>query len=173
MTNATETKTTTTTTKTTGCLCGCNAAASKWYRPGHDARHAGMVARAAADSFLNFHHEDYSTFVRDNIARALPSNALREKAINHFQKLVLKPTKEVREPGRDYKELADYHEDALDEAMDAYRDGVVEEVTKTEGTVKIGRWTYPAVEVDGKVWRNEKRDGSGDWIGTDAELITD
>lgn len=32
----------------------------------------------------------------------------------------------------------------------------------TQGTVKVGRWTYPAIQgVDGAVMRNTKRDGSG------------
>jgi hypothetical protein len=37
------------------------------------------------------------------------------------------------------------------------------------GTVKSGRWVYPAVRHDdGTVARNTKRDGSGDWVDADA-----
>lgn len=34
------------------CRCGCNqqVAARRLYRPGHDARHAGVAARAGADA---------------------------------------------------------------------------------------------------------------------------
>ena len=35
------------------------------------------------------------------------------------------------------------------------------------GTVKIGRWTYPARKQGGEVSRNTKRDGSGEWVLTD------
>jgi hypothetical protein len=32
------------------------------------------------------------------------------------------------------------------------------------GTIKVGRWTYPAAkDADGRVTRNTKRDGSGEW----------
>lgn len=34
-----------------------------------------------------------------------------------------------------------------------------------EGTVKIGRWTYPARKLaSGQVVRNTQRDGSGEWV---------
>lgn len=41
------------------------------------------------------------------------------------------------------------------------------------GTVKVGRWAYPArQDSDGNVERNEKRDGSGDWSETNPVLFT-
>lgn len=40
------------------------------------------------------------------------------------------------------------------------------------GTVKVGRWTYPAIrKEDGTVVRNSKRDGSGDWDETNPALF--
>lgn len=40
------------------------------------------------------------------------------------------------------------------------------------GTVKIGRWTYPArKDDDGTVTRAEKRDGSGEWAETNPALF--
>ena len=39
------------------------------------------------------------------------------------------------------------------------------EATENEFTVKVGRWEYPAKMNNlGLVWRNTKRDGSGEWI---------
>lgn len=40
------------------------------------------------------------------------------------------------------------------------------------GTVKVGRWTYPAVRnEDGSVYRNTKRDGSGEWDVAPASAV--
>lgn len=39
----------------------------------------------------------------------------------------------------------------------------------TTGTVKVGRWTYPARQsLDGTIVRNTKRDGSGEWVGIEG-----
>lgn len=38
----------------------------------------------------------------------------------------------------------------------------------TRGTVKVGRWTYPAEQDAQGTIRNEKRDGSGKWVKADA-----
>lgn len=58
-----------------GCGCGCGAAVSKsFYRPGHDAKHAGQVGREmvrTGDTDLVFQ---------------LPSQALRAKATLFYQK---------------------------------------------------------------------------------------
>lgn len=36
------------------------------------------------------------------------------------------------------------------------------------GTVKVGRWTYPAEKhAGGTVMRNDKRDGTGSWVEAD------
>lgn len=47
--------------------------------------------------------------------------------------------------------------------------------TATTGTVKVGRWEYPAeVAPGGTVRRNTKRDGSGDWkIADPASFVPD
>lgn len=40
------------------------------------------------------------------------------------------------------------------------------------GTVKVGRWTYPAVRTDsGEVARNTKRDGSGGWVDAPVDAF--
>lgn len=43
----------------------------------------------------------------------------------------------------------------------------------TTGTVKVGRWEYPAEVTDTGIRRNAKRDGSGEWIEgiADAKVI--
>lgn len=38
----------------------------------------------------------------------------------------------------------------------------------TKGTVKVGRWTYPAEQDAHNTIRNTKRDGSGEWVAIDA-----
>ena len=47
----------------------------------------------------------------------------------------------------------------------------------TKGTVKVGRWNYPAKNMGGQFFRNEKRDGSGEWLplpsGKDFEPSND
>lgn len=37
-------------------------------------------------------------------------------------------------------------------------------VVEATDPVKIGRWEYPGRKVDGKLERNTKRDGSGEWV---------
>lgn len=77
------------------CLCGCGevVGGKANYRPGHDARHAGQVARRAADDL-------------DNAAqylKELPSPALRHKALKQAERLALGrsgPTKARGTPGR-------------------------------------------------------------------------
>lgn len=155
--------TTEATTKTTKCFCGCGKTANKAYRPGHDARHAGQIARNAADVLLNTHIEDYTDFIENYITSQLPSFALRRKALNYFIRLVNNPTKEVRELGRDYSEDAG-HLEALEEALSGIYSFNDYAPTTVTGTVKVGRWEYPAINKNGVVTRNEKRDGSGNMI---------
>ena len=159
----TATAQTTTNNETTKCLCGCGVTVNKAYRPGHDARHAGQVARYAADLLLNTHIEDYTDFIENYVTTQLPTFALRQKALNHFIRLVNNPTKDVREPGRDYSEEAG-HLEALEDALNGIYSFNDYAPTTVTGTVKVGRWDYPAINKNGEVTRNEKRDGSGVWI---------
>ena len=61
------------------CLCECGEAVGSKanYRPGHDARHAGQVARQAADDLENL----------AQYLKQLPSTALRRKALRHAERL--------------------------------------------------------------------------------------
>lgn len=80
------TKTTTVTT-VRACNCGCGTPTRKTgslYVPGHDARHAGLVARAIVSG--------------DKAARidVLPSTALRAKAANMVSRMTAKPAKSAK-----------------------------------------------------------------------------
>lgn len=63
------------------CLCGCGEAITTkaLYRPGHDARHAGMVGRRMAD-VLGGSPTAADKKNADVLVEALPTDALREKA---------------------------------------------------------------------------------------------
>lgn len=58
------------------CNCGCgeNVPPRSWYRPGHDARHAGVVGREIAANYAT------KGFDRRELLAALPSDALKAKA---------------------------------------------------------------------------------------------
>ncbi|MEO5981872.1 MAG: helix-turn-helix domain-containing protein [Pedococcus sp.] len=58
------------------CLCGCGSSALLQYQPGHDARHAGEVGRELATAGASLTPEK-----REAILQALPSDALRAKAL--------------------------------------------------------------------------------------------
>lgn len=93
------------------CTCGCGAQVQgkSLYKPGHDARHAGFVARHIAAQPTDEHEFD--------ALNALPTQALRDKAVAHAERLIAKNAKK----------------------------GKVEEqppFTPRRGTIKIGRWTY-------------------------------
>lgn len=68
------------------CRCGCGeqvASAKSEYRPGHDARHAGIVARDIASSSVQF-------FERTTADSDLGSEALVRKAHAMAERLILK-----------------------------------------------------------------------------------
>jgi hypothetical protein len=74
--------------KLSPCLCGCKAQVKGMYKQGHDARHAGDVARkaikaaAGADPDVNL-----LTAIEDVLAE-LPTQALRVKAANIVTKVL-------------------------------------------------------------------------------------
>lgn len=124
------------------CKCGCGEQANKDrdYRPGHDARHAGNIGREMAARRATSPDEA----VADLLAQ-LPSAALRAKAEGVATKAAQGKTKRPKA------------------APKAARTKVAKDV-RILGTVKAGRWTYPAMmDAKGGVIRNTKRDGSGDW----------
>lgn len=66
------------TTETKTCRCGCGESVGKksQYKPGHDARHAGMVARAIRETPTR----------REELFATLGSDALRAKAARMIAK---------------------------------------------------------------------------------------
>lgn len=62
------------------CLCGCGENSTSNYRPGHDARHAGQVARRLAEKITPKQATD--------ALAALPSEALRLKASAMADRLI-------------------------------------------------------------------------------------
>ncbi|ALY08837.1 hypothetical protein DRROBERT_51 [Arthrobacter phage DrRobert] len=173
----TETQTTT----TRHCNCGCGEATSSsktMYKPGHDARHAGNVARAMA--------ADYNDAGNDEKLEALPSANLKHKARMMAARLVEKAAKKAAgrtatktqdKPAKASKKVAEVV--AAEEAAHAEEtatevpEPMFEDETpvyRERGFVKIGRWEYPLRENHfGKTERNTKRDGSGEWVEYEAK----
>lgn len=186
----TENQTTTKATTTRHCNCGCGEATSSsktMYKPGHDARHAGNVARAIAEAVLN--GTEATASLKD-----LPSANLVHKADAMSKRLVEKArAKAERTAARAESKPADRKtkhasEGTIEAAIAAGEaehaaevaaraEGMPEFEKKDEhiysyGTVKVGRWEYPTrTSTQGFIGggvrevteRNSKRDGSGDW----------
>ncbi|WKW85612.1 hypothetical protein SEA_LAKSHMI_55 [Arthrobacter phage Lakshmi] len=194
----TETQNTTTKAVTTRhCTCGCGEATSSaktMYKPGHDARHAGNVARAMA--------ADYDDAKNADKLEALPTANLQHKAKMMAARLVAKEGQKAERAAKAREARTSIPEDrkapakpaakisevvAAEEAAHAEEEAakvpepMFDEADKhiyTYGTVKIGRWEYPTrtsrqgfIGVKGVqtvTERNEKRDGSGKWIQIEA-----
>lgn len=148
---ATQPKPATTTTDFRKCGCGCDANVSgkSLYKPGHDARHAGQIAR----QILTVRPE--SKAARDALLDALPTPALRDKASALADLWIAKADAKVERE----KERAD-RAAAKAEAKAAK----TPEWTDID-PVKVGKVEYPARQHrDGHVERNSKKDGSGNWL---------
>ncbi|ALY08589.1 hypothetical protein BENNIE_53 [Arthrobacter phage Bennie] len=190
----TETQTTAKATTTRHCNCGCGEATSSsktMYKPGHDARHAGNVARAIAEAVLAGTEPKASL-------KDLPSANLVHKADAMSKRLVEKAkAKSEREQARAGRKPADRKPakkatEAATEtpsglaAVVAAEEAAHAEETATEvpepmfedetpayrelAPVKVGRWEYPARQNHfGKTERNTKRDGSGEWVEYEAK----
>lgn len=132
------------------CRCGCGSMipGKSNYKPGHDARHAGQVARAmsavSSDSW-------------ESLLDTLPSEPLQRKALGMAERLVAKA--EAKKSAR--REI----KAEVEQVIEAER-----ETWTSIDPVQVGRWTYPArKDADGNVERNTKRDGSGEWIEVDSK----
>ena len=121
------------------CNCGCGEPVGKksLYRPGHDARHAGAIAREVAKDLVNPDSYDWRMALE-----VLPTDALRAKAEAHARRLAGKGRKDQVKAG----------------------EKPAPAVTRELPPVQVGRWTYPAQEVNGTALRNTKRDGTGEWV---------
>ncbi|QDH48957.1 hypothetical protein KDI96_gp52 [Arthrobacter phage Gisselle] len=184
----TETQTTAKATTTRHCNCGCGEATSSsktMYKPGHDARHAGNVARAMA--------ADYNDAGNDEKLEALPSANLKHKARMMAARLVEKAATKAERAAKTREARTSIPEDRKTAtetttglaAVVAAEEAAHAEETATEipepmfedetpaykeiSPVKVGRWEYPARQNHfGKTERNAKRDGSGEWIAYEA-----
>lgn len=107
------------------CKCGCGEICNRNrnYRPGHDARHAGQVARHIAK-------HDPSEEDRTTLLGFLPTRALQIKADNMADRLLKKDAVKAKNqtPEKLAKEMA----------------ADIAKVVMEKGTVKVGRWTYGA-----------------------------
>lgn len=59
------------------CACGCKATVERFYKPGHDQRHFGQIARAIVANPAKL----------DQLLATLPSDALRAKARQSAERL--------------------------------------------------------------------------------------
>lgn len=118
---------TTTKTKDTSnyhpCNCGCgeNVPPKSNYRPGHDARHAGVIGRAVAETGDTGLYKD------------LPTDALKAKAQGIAEKAVAKAGKREIKAGK----------------SPSVKPSEVRESTHEEGTIKVGK-TERAAKRDAK-----------------------
>lgn len=127
-----------------GCACNCGqpVPGRSTYRPGHDARHAGQVARDAVESFRNGQGAvDSPEFYMELVNRPALAAKARKMALGIVAKA---------------------------EGKKAAKTGRSTSAQEMTGEIKIGRWTYPArMTIAGKAQRNTRRDGSGSWIALD------
>jgi hypothetical protein len=131
-----------------GCGCEANVSGKSMYKPGHDARHAGQVARAAFAL-----HADGNTDEAEATFATLPTDALQAKARGMVQGWIEKNNAKAARA-------------AAKTAAKAASTPVEPEFV--EGTVKKGRWEYPTRTYPGGVVEvNSKRDGSGEWVPQD------
>lgn len=171
------------------CTCGCGEATSSaktMYKPGHDARHAGNVARAIAEAVLNGTEAEVSLMdlpTANLVHKAdAMSKRLVEKAAKKAERTATrKPSDKPAKPAGKIAEVVAAEEAAhaeetaaeVPEPMFGDEDG-----SYTRGTMKVGRWEYPTrtsrqafigqTGVHEVTERNEKRDGSGKWITVTA-----
>lgn len=146
------------------CNCGCgeNVAGKSNYRPGHDARHAGLVARAAVESFdAGQGHWDSKEFYG-----SLPSPELRDKALAQVRRIIAKRAKaEAQGKAKGDTNIS---------SLRGSRKRDVEPQTGTDSglVVKVGRWTYPARKLEnGTAERNTARDGGGEWVKVSSSAL--
>lgn len=109
------------------CRCGCGFPVSnrkRNYKPGHDAKHAGEVARRIAE--VDPTDED-----RQTMLGMLPTDALQQKAGDMADRLLRKAAAKTQATRSKMAESGK----TVDE---------VEKVQFVSGEVKVGRWKYPA-----------------------------
>lgn len=125
-----------------GCGCGANTNSPKsTFRPGHDQRWVGTMARAVIEAKLE----------NDSLMERRLSQQIKYKSGALQGKVWLKVSKDWEAAMKKAK------------AKQARMQAAANEIGVE--SVKVGRWEYPAKMNDkGLLFRNTKRDGSGEWI---------
>lgn len=152
------------------CKCNCGETVSNFYRPGHDARHAGQVARQVHQAWLGGQEAT-------NILKQLPSVALQVKATDLAEGWMGKgapktkkcATCDNRADSTDNPEicqtcytLVEYENGHLDGDHRPGEEG--QHCTMCQqATVKVGRWEYPLIQAEydqdqAKVWYTNRQD---------------
>jgi len=92
------------------CNCGCGEATSSsktQYKPGHDARHVGIVARDAAESAINGTDRQFAYEDLGSAALIAKADAMAKRLVQRFQEAAAKAQiKADRKPAKDRKSKA-------------------------------------------------------------------
>lgn len=139
------------TTEIRQCACGCEqyVAGRATFRPGHDARMVGQLARDLATG-----DGAYVKAITGVTPAVAPSTQEQIDQVANVIRIRFSPA------------LADKVRSAATRAWERTNRTpaqATEEVAPFPD-VKVGRWTYPARRVGQVVERNTKRDGSGEWV---------
>jgi hypothetical protein len=78
------------------CGCGANVPSTSFYRPGHDARHAGVVGRKAAEEILSTGGVQVDLKIDSDRFADLPSASLVQKAVGIANRAMDKETSKVQ-----------------------------------------------------------------------------
>jgi hypothetical protein len=153
------------------CACSCGAYTNSprsTYLPGHDARHAGAVAR------LIFDNSNKSTYGSTELAylKLLPTVALKAKAAKQADAMLAKANAATTKPS--VRQIADAANDVNPALQQSARrrlmaDGTVKAVVS--GVCKVGRWEYDAEMVPG-AYSLRFKSKQGVWVGsTNSNVI--
>lgn len=166
------------------CYCGCKNPVNhpeSTFRPGHDARFAGQIARQIFElgtEPLANRLAGEALFVK------VPSAALGTKVLAMVENLKAKADAKASRAANRAARRATKADDTVSALPPAAMVRVIENPTEaqraegaaadpTTGTAKVGRWDYPAYQnADGTTQRNTSRDGSGQWVPVVASAFT-
>jgi hypothetical protein len=156
------------------CACGCLAAVreGRTFVQGHDQRLRGILTRAHLAG-VEVTRMDGSAITSSAMQYAIELDAERTGGKSWAAGLGTAGAAQAAKVAGKLQADAEANTPAIEAAVtDAVEIAVSVEPTGYQaGTVKVGRWVYPARNWDGGVLeRNEKRDGSGAWVETTAQF---
>lgn len=158
---------------TTTCKCGCGqrTTSGSTYRPGHDAKHVSMLIKTLWDLDAFRGNDAPAAAITTQTALAtLPSSALKTKFMAALTRKVEKEWARFTAQSARGAEKAvchfGWHPDEFWSGQTVTALATKTPVTADGGEIKVGRWTYPTGSRPGQgtIYRNTKRDGSGDWV---------